>query len=119
MREIKFRAWIRDDEWDESEEQQEYVMVYDLAFEEYEPLNDLLASVKHLMQFTGLHDKNGKEIYEEDIWIHPDFNKPQVIKDMREFYMEIMSRNINCNYVEVVGNVYEIRELLKEANDEQ
>ena len=67
MREIKFRAWIPEGEWEEDGESRKMVMCYDLAFEDFEPLNDQLASVKHLMQFTGLHDKNGKEIWEGDI----------------------------------------------------
>jgi len=62
MREIKFRAWIKD-----TIETGEWEMCYDLVFDEFEPINDLLAGVEHLMQYTGLKDKNGKEIYESDI----------------------------------------------------
>jgi uncharacterized phage protein (TIGR01671 family) len=68
MREIKFRAWIQEGDWIEPEEmEQKYIMTYDLAFEEFEPINDLLKGVEHLMQYTGLKDKNGQEIYEGDI----------------------------------------------------
>lgn len=56
-RDIKFRAW-----------EPEYKhMTYDLAFEDYEPINDLLASVDYLMQYTGITDRHGKEIYEGDL----------------------------------------------------
>jgi len=70
MRDIKFRAWIREGPWQEPDEmEQTHVMLYgdELAFEEYEPINDLLAGVENLMQYTGLKDKNGKEVYEGDI----------------------------------------------------
>lgn len=58
-REIKFRAWR---EWDRR-------IVYDdviccLSFNEDGTVNEC-SSVA--MQFTGLRDKNGKEIYEGDI----------------------------------------------------
>lgn len=58
MREIKFRLW--DDE--------EKIMIDgdSLAFEKYLPIKDLL-SRDNIMQYTGLHDSSGKEIYEGDV----------------------------------------------------
>ena len=66
MREVKFRFW--------DEENKEMIDGDNLAFEEYLPIKDLL-SQDGIMQFTGLHDKSGKEIYEGDIIqvIHPAY----------------------------------------------
>uniref|UniRef100_A0A6M3JF74 Putative YopX protein n=1 Tax=viral metagenome TaxID=1070528 RepID=A0A6M3JF74_9ZZZZ len=94
-----------------------------------------------IMQFTGLRDKNGKEIYEGDIlstsnnnklydlWRACDFGYTQIVWDaeysgfrgtkwtpIRETGGDSV---YEVQFIEVIGNVYENRELLKEANDEQ
>lgn len=56
MREIKFRLWIED--------QNLMIDGDSLAFEEYEPLCQLLTQ-DGIMQYTGLKDKNGTEIYSD------------------------------------------------------
>ena len=60
MREIKFRAWSINGKrmvwWDEMSKNPHGLLRY-LTW------NDMYV----LMQFTGLHDKNGREIYEGDI----------------------------------------------------
>ena len=62
MREIKFRAW-------NSENKKIQNDVYSQSLKQ--PLNNFISNVQKqnitLMQFTGLKDKNEKEIYEGDI----------------------------------------------------
>lgn len=110
MREIKFRAW-----------EPEYKhMTYDLAFEEYEPINDLLASVDYLMQYTGLIDANKKDVYEGDILkITNPFTKNTVIKKV---WWNGETARFNgvptslVNVYEVIGNIYETPSLLNERS---
>lgn len=71
-----------------------------------------------LLQYTGLRDKNGVEIYEGDIVT--TYNK--TVKEVK-WLDETTNRNgvigfnvdSRANY-EVIGNIYENGDLLKEAN---
>lgn len=79
----------------------------------------------HLMQSTGLKDKNGKEIFEKDIL---DYNGRKVIVKWHgsyasfiyEFVDELQNRTtewqplyLSYYHFEVIGNIYENSKLLE------
>ena len=75
-------------------------------------LNDLN---EHLIveQFTGLRDKNGKEIYEGDI-VTDGVGKYKIVYDLKlaGYQPYCIFRDDPENYCEVIGNIYENPELL-------
>ena len=104
MKTIKFRAW------DESQKYMAYQGTPDL-----ETIQSFMHHFgdKKLMQFTGLHDKNGKEIYEGDI-VTDGVGKYKIIYDLKlaGYQPYCIFRDDPENYCEVLGNIYENPELL-------
>jgi len=131
MREIKFRMWTGKE------------IVYRKLTDRnwyYTPKNDengcntafeaLPKDVNHkIMQCTGLNDKNGKEIYEGDIikfqWPNEDYDLAKIIfirggfmaNRLAEDGVDNIMLSIACRNSEIIGNVYENPELLKESNN--
>ncbi|TWL55389.1 hypothetical protein CHCC15325_3057 [Bacillus licheniformis] len=128
MREIKFRAWNAP-----------------LKKMDYSPLNavgfdgkvyygnaDITGFFENIMQYTGLKDKNGREIYEKDIaeesYINPMTGKKVVDRYVIEWENGIhkmkyigdqkgMDRYLwmRLDEIEVIGDVYRNPDLLEEA----
>lgn len=127
MREIKFRAWDKENEKmvkvsSISLENKE-IAVKDFGTYHFFRIKDI-----ELMQYIGLKDKNNKEIYEGDIvlvkpggtstWYKTvvKFKEGAFIASLidREDYICIFNRGFDSNDFEIIGNIYKNKKLLKE-----
>ena len=142
MRDIKFRAWDKArKQMIQSEnilkicfvrtEHTPNLIVYTDRkinhFEEIREQDKKYCNEFELLQYTGLKDKNGKEIYGGDIiyWSYGDFEDNVVVfwddEHLRwSIYRIVNKLAIDCLYeysksdeIEVIGNIYENPELLE------
>ena len=114
-REIKFRVWDKD-----THKMLDNIIVY--QSEVYKNTNPVEVTPLNaeLMQYTGLKDKNGKEIYEGDV-VHCwggeycqgywEFNKTFPIQEFIPDTYDLAMYLNGCE-IEVIGNIYENRGLL-------
>ena len=121
MREIKFRAWIENRKLmcDVFSIRFSREGQYQIYMKDNTGFNWLTGAIP--LQFTGLKDKNDKEIYEGDIVQHIEKDKgwytTQKHKEIDIIKMEHYNKYTqlwSMYEYEVIGNIYENPELLKE-----
>jgi uncharacterized phage protein (TIGR01671 family) len=124
-REIKFRAW--NPNWDEMvystletvfDKREFYSFGFEVGFSHYPKEGWIIA------QYTGLKDKNGKEIYDGDIcesidgiflvtWNEEKSAFIMVFQDGERLYLEEMWED-----TKIIGNINDTPELIKVNNED-
>jgi len=112
MREFKFRAW---------DDYKKKMFYHKLIYVPTDKLNDcFLDEDLEFMQYTGLKDKNNRDVYEGDI---VKWNNNVICSINYNKAHFVLSSNKNKNYrelswvygdCEVVGNIYEHSKLLED-----
>jgi len=125
MREIKFRAW------DHQNNSMFYPheIYFDEGLKNIRALDTMANYIENgrprfmLMQYTGLRDRNGREIYEGDIVEQQSEWDRITVRGEIVFSRGIfVVRDCGCQEhllnetAEVIGNIYENTELLKEGD---
>lgn len=134
MRELKFRAWYKSGKkmiYNIQNEFEERIELGMDCFSDYLKNDDFIVE-----QYTGLHDKNGKEIYEGDIlkWkcyreiVEGGVEEIEIIEKIAKVYWEEgdasfvvghwlrqLGRLVNedKNEAEIIGNIHDNSELLE------
>jgi uncharacterized phage protein (TIGR01671 family) len=123
--EFKFRFWgILD-----GEETPKMICGDDFAFYDYAPINDQFKSLKDIvvMQYAGIQDKKGKEVYDGDIYrngengligvleYHPGIGGYTLYtteKKDGEIYNHRPFADLDLTDFEVIGNIHHNPDLL-------
>ena len=111
MREIKFRIWDKINRM--------WLRCFNVNLFDIGDLPNV-----ELMQYTGIKDKNGKEVYEGDIVILNDAEEENkcIVKYKYGSYILVDGdlredlSNVEDKFLEVIGNIYENKNLLEENN---
>lgn len=131
MRKLKFRVWDLENKFYLSQDKEYHFyethrLTDSLSYWQCPiPLTECLRDEKKytIQQYTGLHDKNGKEIYEGDI-IQLE-GAPYVYEVVwNKWHWGIDSKNIVSDFIQsftgavedraiVIGNIFENPEILK------
>jgi hypothetical protein len=121
LREIKFRAWDGTENrfypWTDDLFVSCSGKIFEVDYDDIEEGTPIECfSCFEIEQFTGLHDKNGKEIYEGDIVRGPGFGAVSVYFDGGRFCLYFLGDeywNEYADKIEIVGNIHENPELLE------
>ena len=139
MREILFKAKrIDNGEWvegyylrDQYHRGGKDIIFYRKDSDQFTVYTDII-DIETLCQFTGLYDKNGKKIWENDILMaHLDESCPEdttyetvewgfagwVTHEANSIDRQYIDK-FDLEHFEVVGNIFDNKELLQEESDE-
>lgn len=118
MREIKFRAW-------NNEDKEMLDNIQNTLFDQF-----LHSGTFDVMQYTGLKDKNGKEIYEADVVRQEEKVARILWNSLGAYYQlievgklkgcpDLFTHDGKTPYLEIIGNIWQNPELLSAKNELQ
>ncbi len=125
MRDIKFRAWDKDNEvmvYSDDNPHDDFVFIVEndgLQFYYLDTDRHLMDTNSIRLQYTGLKDKNDTEIYEGDILSYESriAGKRMLVVEWSQWDAMFIFGEIRVDYAtknsEVIGNIYERPELLE------